>query len=105
MNDDSSTSKSAKTVLQMASEIVSAYVSHNALPAAHIPELIQTVYKSLADMERPQGDAAKEPLKPAVPPRRSITPEHIICLEDGKRLKMLNGDIFNVMDQIVFLNH
>ncbi|MFP6717865.1 MAG: MucR family transcriptional regulator [Alphaproteobacteria bacterium] len=89
MNDDSSTSKSAKTVLQMASEIVSAYVSHNALPAAHIPELIQTVYKSLADMERPQGDAAKEPLKPAVPPRRSITPEHIICLEDGKRLKML----------------
>ena len=73
----------------MASEIVSAYVSHNALPAAHIPELIQTVYKSLSDMEQSQGNAAKEPLKPAVPIRRSITPEHIICLEDGKKLKML----------------
>ena len=40
-------------------------------------------------MEQSQGNAAKEPLKPAVPIRRSITPEHIICLEDGKKLKML----------------
>ena len=89
MDDDPKISKSSASVLHMASEIVSAYVSHNALPAAHIPELIQTVYKSLSDMEQSQGDATKEPLKPAVPIRRSITPEHIICLEDGKKLKML----------------
>ena len=89
MDDDQNMSKSSASVLHMASEIVSAYVSHNALPAAHIPELIQTVYKSLSDMEQSQGDATKEPLKPAVPIRRSITPEHIICLEDGKKLKML----------------
>ncbi len=89
MDDDPNMSKSSAGVLHMASEIVSAYVSHNALPAAHIPELIQTVYKSLSDMEKSQGDATKEPLKPAVPIRRSITPEHIICLEDGKKLKML----------------
>ena len=89
MDDDPRTSKSSTSVLRMASEIVSAYVSHNALPAAHIPELIQTVYKSLSDMEQSQGNVAKEPLKPAVPIRRSITPEHIICLEDGKKLKML----------------
>ena len=89
MDDDPKTSKSSTSVLRMASEIVSAYVSHNALPAAHIPELIQTIYKSLSDMEQSQGDAVKEPLKPAVPIRRSITPEHITCLEDGKKLKML----------------
>ena len=89
MDDDPNMSKSSASVLHMASEIVSAYVSHNALPAAHIPELIQTVYKSLSDMEQSQGGATKEPLKPAVPIRRSITPEHIICLEDGKKLKML----------------
>ena len=89
MDNDPKMSKSSPSVLHMASEIVSAYVSHNALPAAHIPELIQTVYKSLSDMEQSQGNVAKEPLKPAVPIRRSITPEHIICLEDGKKLKML----------------
>lgn len=89
MDNDPKMSKSSPSVLHMASEIVSAYVSHNALPAAHIPELIQTIYKSLSDMEQSQGDAAKEPLKPAVPIRRSITPEHITCLEDGKKLKML----------------
>ena len=89
MDDDPKMNKSSTSVLHMASEIVSAYVSHNALPAAHIPELIQTVYKSLSDMEQSQGKPAKEPLKPAVPIRRSITPEHIICLEDGKKLKML----------------
>jgi len=89
MDHEITTSRDTKSVLHMASEIVSAYVSHNALPAAHIPELIQTVYKALSDMERPGADSMKEELKPAVPVRRSITPEYVICLEDGKKLKML----------------
>ena len=73
----------------MAAEIVSAYVSHNALPSAQIPELIQTVFKSLSEMETPEAEQVEEAPKPAVPVRKSVTPEYIICLEDGKKLKML----------------
>ena len=73
----------------MASEIVSAYVSHNALPSGQIPELIQTVYKSLSDMDAPRDDTPAEAQKPAVPIRKSVASDYIVCLEDGKKLKML----------------
>ena len=75
-------------MLRMAVEIVSAYVSNNSVPAAQVPEVINTVFKSLATLEGGivgGGDG----LKPAVSVRRSIHPEYIICLEDGKKLKML----------------
>lgn len=89
MNDERPKNISTKCLLSMASEIVSAYVSNNAIPAANIPDLIQTVYKSLSAMEQGTGDSSRDTLKPAVPIRRSLTPEYIICLEDGKKLKML----------------
>jgi len=89
MATENSSNDSNENVLGMAATIVSAYVSHNALPASQIPELIQTVYKSLADTGTAGADAPKEPLKPPVPIRRSITPDYVICLEDGKKLKML----------------
>ncbi len=89
MNDERLKNISTKCLLNMASEIVSAYVSNNAIPAANIPDLIQTVYKSLSAMEQGAGDSSRDTLKPAVPIRRSLTPEYIICLEDGKKLKML----------------
>lgn len=75
-------------MLRMAVEIVSAYVSNNSVPAAQVPEVINTVFKSLATLEGGivgGGDG----LKPAVSVRRSVHPEYIICLEDGKKLKML----------------
>ena len=89
MAAEAQSNESNESILGMAANIVSAYVSHNALPSGDIPELIQTVYKSLADMNGPGADAPKEPLKPPVPIRRSITPSYIVCLEDGKKLKML----------------
>lgn len=74
------------SVLAMTSSIVSAYVSHNVLPASQIPELIQTVFRSLTDTrEAPSGESPKPP----VSIRRSITDDYLICLEDGKKLKML----------------
>ena len=93
MSEEAKTSIPAESVLRMASDIISAYVSHNALPADQIPVLIQTVYKSLSDMEGSQGQATEEPPKPAVSIRKSITPDYIICLEDGKKLKMLKRHI------------
>jgi predicted transcriptional regulator len=76
-------------VLRMAVEIVAAYVSNNTVQAGDVPEVISTVYRSLANIEGRAGDGFGEPPKPAVSVRKSVTPEYIICLEDGKKLKML----------------
>lgn len=76
-------------LLRMTAEIVSAYVSKNVLPAQQIPEVINTVYSSLTGLNSQPRELPTEPLKPAVPIRKSVTPEYIVCLEDGKKLKML----------------
>lgn len=80
-------------LLSMAAQIVAAYVSHNSLPAQQLPEIIQTVYGALNDQQNGTATAQEvvreEAQKPAVPVRKSITPDYIVCLEDGKKLKML----------------
>jgi len=80
---------SEQEMLRMTTEVVSAYVGNNMLPAAQIPEVIKTVFSSLAELTAHGGAGEQEPLKPAIPVRRSVTPDYIVCLEDGKKLKML----------------
>ena len=75
-------------VLRMAVDIVAAYVANNTVPAGQVPEVINTVYNSLTTLDG-GADATAEPAKPAISVRRSVTPEYIVCLEDGKKLKML----------------
>ncbi|MGK2739586.1 MucR family transcriptional regulator [Tepidicaulis sp. LMO-SS28] len=74
--------------LELASEIVSAYVSNNAVASAELPALIRTIHDTLLSLGG-NGDTGKTELEPAVPIKKSVTPEFLICLEDGKRLKML----------------
>jgi predicted transcriptional regulator len=76
-------------LLRMTADVVAAYVSNNALPTGQLAEVISAVYQSLKALEGRGGDQKSEPLKPAVPVRKSITPDYLICLEDGKKLKML----------------
>ena len=76
-------------ILRMTAEIVSAYVSKNVLPATQIPEVINTVFTSLTGLNGQPREVQAEPQKPAVPIRKSVTAEYIVCLEDGKKLKML----------------
>ena len=76
-------------ILRMTADIVSAYVSKNVLPATQIPEVINTVFTSLTGLNGQPREVQAEPQKPAVPIRKSVTPEYIVCLEDGKKLKML----------------
>jgi len=76
-------------ILRMTADIVSAYVSKNVLPAQQIPEVINTVFSSLTGLNGAPREPQTEPQKPAVPIRKSVTPEYIVCLEDGKKLKML----------------
>lgn len=72
----------------MAVEIVAAYVGHNSLPSAELPALIQSVHGALITLARgvPPVEAAREP---AVPVRKSVTSEYLICLEDGRKFKSL----------------
>jgi predicted transcriptional regulator len=76
-------------LLRMTADVVAAYVSNNTLPTAQLAEIINAVYGSLKALEGQVTQAPSEPLKPAVPIRKSVTPEYLICLEDGKKLKML----------------
>ena len=77
--------------VELAAEVVAAYVSNNPLPKSDLPDLILAVHSSLEGLrrgpERPLPHA--EAKSPAVPIRRSLTPDYLICLEDGKRFKSL----------------
>ena len=75
--------------IELTADIVSAYVANNTVAATEIPALINQVHGALMRVSSGQGEAPTEPLKPAVPIKRSITAEHIICLEDGKKFKSL----------------
>ena len=74
-------------ILELTSEIVSAHVSNNHVPAAEVPEAIQTVFDKLAGLAEPAEE--KVELVPAVPIKKSVSDDHVVCLEDGKKLKML----------------
>jgi predicted transcriptional regulator len=74
--------------LALAAKIVSSYVSKNQIDAGDLPDLIRSVYNSLNQLGQ-ETHSAVEKKPPAVPIKKSITNEHIICLEDGKKLKML----------------
>ena len=87
-----------RSVLEMSSEIVSAYLRHNTLPAGRVPEFIHSVHKSLSEIDKGAVNLDEQPPKPAVPIRRSITPDHVICLEDGKKLKMLKRHLRSTYD-------
>jgi predicted transcriptional regulator len=76
--------------LKLTSDIVAAYVSNNPIPVSELPAVIKSVHNALGNLA---GTASLTELstdqKPAVPVKKSITAEYLICLEDGKRLKML----------------
>ena len=75
-------------ILALTTEIVSAHVANNALGGNDVPELIQSVFAKLSELAMGEDGALVE-LTPAVPIKKSVTEDHIICLEDGKKLKML----------------
>jgi len=75
--------------IDLTAQIVSAYVSNNTVSAADIPGLISQVHAALTRVSGKPADGHGEPLKPAVSLKKSITPEYIVCLEDGKKFKSL----------------
>ena len=78
------------TMLALTTKIVAAYISKNAMPSAELPVLIDRVFQSLAGITTGSAAAAPEARPtPAVPVKKSVFADHIVCLEDGKKLKML----------------
>ncbi len=76
-------------VLRMTTTVVAAYLRKNPMPGTQIIEVIATVYRSLKGLEDGDGGGAASAQKPAVPVRRSVHADYLVCLEDGKKLKML----------------
>jgi len=76
-------------IIEMVSDIVSAYVAHNPVPVADLPKLIEKVHTTLREIGGASVIEDKPELKPAIAIRKSVTDDHIVCLEDGKKFKSL----------------
>jgi predicted transcriptional regulator len=79
----------ALNYIELAAEIVSAYVSNNSVPASDLPSLLSDVHSALVRVSTGTVVAVPEAAKPAVPPKKSITNDYIVCLEDGRKFKSL----------------
>jgi predicted transcriptional regulator len=79
----------AHNYIELAADIVSAYVSNNSVPSSDLPGLISEVHSALLRVTTGVAPVVVEALKPAVPVKKSITNDFIICLEDGKQFKSL----------------
>ena len=89
MAEENDQTVTSNDLLRMSVEIVSAYVSNNSIVATQVPDVINTVYGALNSINGQTVFESPESQKPAVSVRRSVNPDYIVCLEDGKKLKML----------------
>ena len=78
-----------QSYIELTADIVSAYVSNNAVAAGEIPALISQIHAALTRIGGGHAEISVEQLKPAIAVKRSVTPDHIVCLEDGKKFKSL----------------
>src|SRR3954462_1293734 len=76
-------------MLGLAADIIAAYVSRNPVPVAELPNVMKSVHGTLAGLTAASKDQGATSQRPAVPIKKSITPDYLICLEDGAKLKML----------------
>ncbi len=75
----------AEDLTSWTADIVSAYVAHNVISCEKLPDFIGSVYAALSKATTQGAEPPKEELKPAVPVKKSVTAEYIVCLEDGKK--------------------
>ena len=81
------------SLIDLSVGIVSAYVSNNSVRPGELPALISEVYLALSSSSQGLNRPAAEPLQPAVSPKRSVQPDYLVCLEDGKKFKSLKRHI------------
>lgn len=99
MRDDSNDpSASANDALRMTAEIVASYAANNKIAVEQVPDLIRAVHRTMTGLARGEEDKGEGKLKPAVAANKSVHNEYIICLEDGKKLKMLKRYLRSTYD-------
>jgi len=81
--------------VELTASVVSAYVSHNPIPSTDLPSLINQIYAALVSAGGSAREVKPEVLRPAVPIRKSVTPDYIISLEDGKKFKSLKRHLMS----------
>ena len=89
MAEEKPSEVSREELLRYSAEIVASYVGRNKVASDQLGEVINTVFNSLSALDGAEGEPIRGSSKPAIPVRRSVMPDYIVCLEDGKHLKML----------------
>jgi predicted transcriptional regulator len=85
-------------LVTMTADVVAAYVAQNTLPSSELPALIQQIHMTLQQVASGVQHAPDQPLTPAVPIKKSVTRDYIICLEDGKKFKSLKRHLRSSFD-------
>ena len=88
-------SQTVTTPVALTAKIVAAFLSNNAVAITDLPNVIQSVHRALVSTTAPASAPAVEKLVPAIQIKKSVTPDYIVCLEDGKKLKMLKRHLFS----------
>ena len=94
--DIDSATTTATIATELTARIAAAYLSNNAATIADLPTIIRSVHLALLNVAAPAGAPVAEKLVPAVSVKKSVTPDYIVCLEDGKQLKMLKRHLHSV---------
>jgi predicted transcriptional regulator len=79
----------SRSAIELAAEVVASFVSHNSVPRSDLSELFQAVHDRLKQVETGTQVEPAQPKTPAVPVRKSVTPDYLICLDDGRKFKSL----------------
>jgi predicted transcriptional regulator len=93
-----SESQTSPNFVELAADVVSAYVSNNSVASADLPMLLNSVYAALTQTAQGQNQQTKSELVPAVPVKKSVTPDYLICLDDGKKFKSLKRHLRTTYD-------
>jgi predicted transcriptional regulator len=93
-----SESPTSPNFVELAADIVSAYVSNNSVPSADLPMLLNSIYAALTKTAQGESQESEAQLVPAVPVKRSITPDYLVCLDDGKKFKSLKRHLRTTYD-------
>jgi predicted transcriptional regulator len=95
MSDEMANAANPTALLELTTTIVSAYAANSKLSPSELIGVIGSISRALAGIGAPTGEPAKAELTPAVPIKKSVTPDYVICLEDGKKLKMMKRHLMS----------
>lgn len=89
MTEEQTTTIDQEEILRMTTDIVASFLTHNSIPAENVPEMIKSIYATMRSLSGKEEEKVETKQKPAVPVSKSVQDDYIVCLEDGKKLKML----------------